>query len=369
MALVRSRTRDSPHNRHMSAREGAPARPAHPRSPLGVLLVLAGVCVAAFLLHVGSGSADPGAYFRWRLSPGEVLAELFRGQLTPGLSQDNLIVWQIRLPRALACLLVGGLLGSVGSAFQALFKNPLADPYIVGVSSGAAVGGALALVLGIAGWAGGLGLMLACFVCGLGALGLVFGLARSRGALDVQRLLLAGVVIGSMLSAVLSMVLLASGLDTNQVLRWLLGSATPMYWNRITALALAFVVGGAVLLAQTKRLNALAMGEEAARRLGVNTRVLVPTVLAVGTAMTAVTVGSVGIIGFLGLVAPHIARRIVGVDWRWSLLASALCGMALLVLSDIAAQRLIPGAELQLGIITALLGAPFLLVLLRRSPE
>jgi iron complex transport system permease protein len=113
----------------------------------------------------------------------------------------------------------------------------------------------------------------------------------------------------------------------------------------------------------------MAMGEDAARRLGVNVGLIKPTVLVAGAAMTAVAVGSVGIIGFLGLVAPHISRRLVGVDWRWSLFGSAFVGMTLLLLSDVAAQRIVPGAELPVGVITALVGAPFLLVLLRRSAE
>jgi iron complex transport system permease protein len=324
-----------------------------------ILCILALVGIVALLIHIGLGSTV-------RIAPWDVFKEILRGD-TGGDDPINSIVWRLRLPRAIGCLLIGGLLGMVGSAFQALFRNPLAEPYIVGVSSGSAVGGALAMVTGFAGVLGGMGIMLASFVTGLMSLAIVFVIASRRGVVQVQTLLLAGVVIGAMLSSVLSLVLLAAGQDTNQVLRWLLGSTTPMYWNRIVAMAVVFVLGGWVLIRQTKRLNAFAVSEETAQRLGVDTSLLKSVVLIAGTAMTAVAVGSAGIIGFLGLVAPHISRRIVGVDWRWSLPGSAFLGSSLLLFADIIAQQIRPGIEMPVGIVTAVLGAPFLLVLIRRK--
>ena len=317
------------------------------------------VSALVFLVHVGLGST-------LFISPLRVLKEVLRGD-TGGSDVLNNVVWRVRLPRALGCVLVGGLLGTVGSAFQALFRNPLAEPYIVGVSSGAAVGGALAYVLGFAGAFGGMGMMGAAFVTGLLSIALVFAMASRRGVVQVQTLLLAGVVVGALLSAVLSLILLAAGQDTNQVLRWLLGSTTPMFWNRIAAMAVVMAVGGAVMLLQTKSLNAFAISEETAQRLGVDTSTLKSLVLVTGTAMTAAAVGSTGIIGFLGLVAPHISRRLLGVDWRWSLPGSAILGAGLLLAADIVAQRALPNTELPVGVVTALLGAPFLLVLLRRK--
>ena len=321
-------------------------------------MLLGLVSLLAFLVHVGLGST-------LFISPVKVLHELLRGD-SGGSDTLNNVVWRVRLPRALGCVLVGGLLGTVGSAFQALFRNPLAEPYIVGVSSGAAVGGALAFVLGFSGALGGMGIMGAAFVTGLLSLALVFAMASRRGVVQVQTLLLSGVVVGALLSAVLSLILLAAGQDTNQVLRWLLGSTTPMFWNRIAAMSAVMLVGGVVMLLQTKSLNAFAISEETAQRLGVDTSALKSVVLVTGTAMTAAAVGSAGIIGFLGLVAPHIARRLLGVDWRWSLPGSAVLGAGLLLAADVVAQRAIPNTELPVGVVTALLGAPFLLVLLRR---
>lgn len=330
------------------------------------MAALSGIALAALVLHIAIGSGNSGQPFLFRMSPFEVIRHLLSG---PGGVEDphHFIVWQLRLPRALACLLVGGLLGSVGSAFQALFRNPLAEPYIVGVSSGSAAGGALALVLGLGGWASGLGVMAFAFLGGAGSLALVLALAGRRGRTDVQTLLLAGVVIGAMLASVLSLILYAAGMDSNQILRWMLGSTTPMHWNRVAVLAGVLLIGLTVLIPQGKRLNALAVSDETAQRLGVDIRKLKATVLAIGTGMTAAAVGSVGIIGFLGLVAPHIARRVLGVDWRLSMAGAGAVGATLLLFADVLAQRLLPGGEIPVGVVTAILGAPFLLALMRRQ--
>lgn len=325
--------------------------------------MLAAIVLAAALLHVFLGSSSSSRPFQLNLH----FADVLKGLLAGPNSDDSvsLMIWQLRVPRMLACVLVGGILGAVGSAFQALFRNPLADPYIVGASSGAAVGGALAILLGIASWAMGFGTLILTFMSGFGALFAVIGLARVRGVIDTQRLLLAGVVIGTFLSSVVAMLLLLAGKDSNQVLRWLLGSVTPMFWPSILPLAIALIVGVIVLTLLGRRLNVLATGEETAHLLGINVHRLRATVLCVGTAMTAVAVGTVGIVGFLGLVAPHIARKWIGVDWRVSLPGASMVGMALLTIADSAAQWLIPGAEIPVGVVTAIFGSPILLMMLR----
>ena len=321
------------------------------------LAAFALVVVAVLVLHIGVGSSA-------NLSPVTVLRELFAG---PGGDGNNLIVWQLRLPRAMACVLVGAMLGLAGSSFQALFRNPLADPFIVGVSSGAAVGGSLALVLGLDALLGSLARPMLGFVSGVLALMLVIALARRHGVVDVQSLLLPGAVTGSLLAAVQSLVLLMAGQDTNHVLRWLMGAMHPMLWPLVGLMAVTLVLCGPILAIEARRLNALAIGDDAARRLGVDVRRLRNIVLGTGTVMVAVCVGSVGIIGFLGLAAPHIARRVLGVDWRASMLGSLFVGAALLLVADGLAQRLPPGGELPVGVMTAVLGAPFLLTLLKRQ--
>jgi iron complex transport system permease protein len=317
--------------------------------PLAAVLLIA--------LYVGCGATSI-------LSPAEVVRDLLRG---PG--PDTVIVWQIRLPRMCVAGLAGLALGAVGAAFQALLRNPLADPYVVGVSSGAALGGAVTVALGLA----SLWMIPAGLAGGLATLGLVALLARRRGTLDRERLLLAGVTVSALLSALLSAVLLLAGQDTNRVLGFLLGHTNDADWPRAAALAPFALLGTPLLAAEGRRLNALAMGEGAAARLGVDVRSVTRRLLLVGTAMTAATVGAVGIVGFVGLVAPHLARRTGGVDWRASLPLSAVYGLLLMLAADLLAQRLLPaltgqaGMELNVGIAAALLGAPALLASLRRE--
>lgn len=319
-------------------------------------LLLAGA--AAFVaLYLCVGSTE------W-ITPGRLAQELVRGD-DGGATMENLILWRLRLPRCLAALLVGSLLGAVGAAFQALFRNPLAEPYVIGVSGGAAVGGTLALILGIEAVAFGLATPALAFAGGMAALGLVLMLGTRRGVVQIPTLLLAGVVVGAMLSSLVSVMLLAAGQDTGRVLRWLLGSTTPMSWSRIAVLLIVLVIGFALLWSHTRRLNAYAVSEEGAQQLGVDVANLKWSILVVGTAMAATAVGAVGIIPFLGLVAPHLARRIMGADLRRSLLAAAAAGAGLLVASDLIAQRAVPGVELPIGAVTAILGAPALVAVLR----
>jgi iron complex transport system permease protein len=204
------------------------------------------------------------------------------------------------------------------------------------------------------------------------ALSFVYALSRRRGVIDVDRLILAGTVTGSLLSSVLTLVLLGAGKDTNIVLQRLLGDMTVADWRMDGLLLIALAIGFPVLMLQSRRLNALALGGDTARRLGVDPVALTRIVLLTGGFMTAATVGTVGIVGFLGLVAPHLARRLLGVDWRWSLPGSVLIGSVVLVFADLIAQRALPallgrtGLELPVGAVTSLLGAPTLLALLRK---
>lgn len=321
------------------------------------------------MLHLGLGSTN-------FVSPWGVVKELFRGRIAD--DRVNAVVWAVRMPKALYCVLAGGILGVVGSAFQAIFRNPLADPYTVGVSSGAAVGGVLAQMIGLDVALAGLGTPLLGFAGGMLSLLLVYALARQRTALDVTHLLLAGVVVGALLSAILSILILMSGEDSLRLMSWLLGSTSPQLWERVWLMAIVLVVGFVILMRQSRRLNAFAIGEQTAARLGVDPHRLKWTTLIVGTAMAAVAVGSVGAVAFLGLVAPHIARRILGVDWRWSMPGSLVAGAGLMLLADVLSQRALPElgflltgkhmvlTELPIGAVTALLGAPSLLILLRK---
>jgi iron complex transport system permease protein len=313
----------------------------------GILLLL------GFLAHVGLGSSNS-------ISVSELITELLKGP-----QEGSVIVWQFRIPRAIQCVLTGAILGTTGSVFQSLFRNPLAEPYIVGTASGAAVGGALVTAFGYSAFAFGLAMPVAGFFSGLLSLWVVMRLATRRGTLETPTLLLAGVVAATLLSSLLSLIILASGRDQGIVLRWMLGSESEAFWSTIAALTITFVLGFVLLYRLSRKLNALSLGEETARTVGVDLVRTRNSVLGIGTAMTAVLVGAVGIIGFVGLVAPHIARKLGGVDLRVSLPLSSLFGSLIVLFADAIAQRGGQGAGYPVGIVTAMIGAPVLLWLLK----
>ncbi len=331
-----------------------------PKQAKPLFFLLVGLTLLLLVAHVGIGSY---AWYR----PWETLVEIFRG---PGHQEDaNTIIWQVRLPRAVVCLGIGASLGLVGSAFQALLRNPLADPFVMGASSGAAIGGVIASLLGF----GLVGMTAGGFVTGIATLGLVFILATRRGVVETQSLLLSGIVIGTLFSSLLSVVLWASGSDASRILNWLVGNLSRTLWEQTYVLGVGLLICFPLLFLTARQLNAYALGETTASRLGVNVRRLRWTILAAGTALTSICVGIAGIIAFVGLAAPHMARTLVGVDWRRSMPASALCGASLLLISDLIAQRgltmfgYMSVMNLPVGLVTSLLGAPSLLFLLRNS--
>ncbi len=323
------------------------------------------VLILAFILHIWLGASD-------KITIVDVVREILRGRGKD--DSANAIVWNLRLPRAVEAALVGAILGVAGSALQTLFRNQLAEPYIVGSSSGAAIGAALIMVFAVdQNWADRVPLFsiiwampVAGFITGMISLSLVMRLAKRRGVVETPTLLLAGVVVSTMLSSLLSFTLLASNRDQRIVLRWILGSFDEAFWSSIGLMALVFAISYVVLYRSTQKLNAMSLGEEGALALGVHPVALRRVVLVCVTAMTSVTVGAVGIIGFVGLVAPHIARRLVGSDLRSTLPLSAVLGSLLMLAADSIAQRGMQGAGFPVGIVTAIVGAPMLLILLKR---
>jgi iron complex transport system permease protein len=327
------------------------------RHTISPRLVQAILLVALFIVAVLAISWHSGA-----ISTSEAVRALFAG---PNETPLSAIVWQVRLPRLLGTACVGAMLAAVGSAYQALFRNPLAEPYVIGISSGAALGGVLALLTGVLSFAGALALPLAGFLGAWVSLLLVMAFA-GRGKTDSAHLILVGVATGTFLGAGVSLALAWAGRDSNDILRWLLGDTSTLVWPKVyvlLAIVVVTVLGFRPLLLQ---LNALALGDESARRLGVDTGRLRSLILVLGAAVTGTAVGTVGIIGFVGLVAPHLARLWVGVDWRRSFPVSVWMGALLLVISDIGAQRLLYPREVPLGVITAVIGGPVLLWMLSR---
>ncbi|GBC92579.1 Hemin transport system permease protein HmuU [bacterium HR15] len=293
-------------------------------------------------------------------------AQLFR--LLFGISTDitlHTILWELRLPRVLLALLVGGALGMTGAAFQGLLRNPLTDPYVVGVSSGAAVGAALAYLLGwhLKGY--GLGVSLLAFVSGLGVLSMVITLSRTNGQLHLTSFLLMGVAVSVSLWGVVTLLLLLAGEDMARVLYWLLGGLLNADWQRVMGATPLMVLGGIALMTQARGLNLYAIDEEIALHLGVPVERLKWTVLLAGALMTAAAVAVAGIIGFVGWLVPHLLRRLAGGDHRVLLPLSALGGGLLLLWADTVARTLTRPAELPVGVITALIGTPLFIWVLR----
>jgi iron complex transport system permease protein len=302
------------------------------------------------------------------LAPGEVLAALAQGLgLADGAVEPRTatVVWHLRLPRVLAGALVGAALAAAGAAYQALFRNPLASPDLLGVSSGAALGAASAIVLGLP-------LLLVqgfAFAGGIGAVAIVVGVAAAtRGHDPVLTLVLAGVAIGALLGAGVALLKVLAD-PYNQlpaITFWLLGSLTGAAPGDLRAALPPVAAALAVLWLLRWRINVLSLGEDEARALGVDPARIRLAVVAVATLCTAAAVAIAGIVGWIGLLVPHAARLAVGPDFRRLLPVATLGGAAFLVLADSFARGIAP-IEVPLGVVTAVAGAPFFLWLLSRA--
>ncbi|MFF3129419.1 FecCD family ABC transporter permease [Streptomyces sp. NPDC057908] len=317
--------------------------------------------LAALTAAVACGSTS--------IPPGEVWSVVWRrlsGE-TPRPGTDDLIVWQLRVPRALLAALVGAGLGLVGTAVQALVRNPLADPYLLGISNGASLGAVAAIVLGL-GAGGALGLSGAAFAGALATFALVWAVARRGGGFAPLRLVLAGVAIGQFLSGFTSYLVLRAGDEqqTHSVLFWLMGSLSGANWELLAVPAVAVVAAGFWLQARARGLNALLMGDETAAGVGIDVTRLRRELFTVTSVLTGVLVAVSGAIAFVALMVPHVCRLVIGGDHRRLLPISALFGALLLVVVDIVCRTAMDTQELPVGVVTSLIGAPTLLYLLDR---
>ena len=281
-----------------------------------------------------------------------------------GDTQLTYVVRALRLPRVVMASLVGVGLGMSGAALQGTMRNPLAEPYLLGVSGGAAVGAVLAQAAGVAGGV----LPLAAFVGAIAAVLAAFVVAHAAGARgDPRVLLMAGVVVGAFANAAIMVVLANAEPNTvRNALWWMMGSVGEATWPQIAILLGYIVVGGGALVALGREVDVLALGEEAAAGLGLNVDTAIRRVFLVASLLAAATVAAAGLVGFVGLVVPHIARAFGLRKHRPLLLASALVGATLVVSADLLGRVLRPPAELPLGAVTALVGVPFFLAKLRR---
>ena len=324
--------------------------------PITWAAVLGLAVVLVFLLSILVGEAD--------LTPGQVFAAL----LGEGDINDRRIVVGLRAPRAVMAILVGGGLSLSGAVFQALLRNPLAEPYILGISGGAATGAVLALTLGLAAslsWA----LPAAAFAGALVAIFLVLRVAATADdRVDVRVLLLAGVVVGAFFTACMAFVLSISDARTvRSAVLWMMGSLVGSDWRTVWMVTLYSIPAVIALVGLARPLNLLAIGEETAGYLGADVERVKRIAYVLASLLTAAGVAATGVIGFVGLIVPHSIRLLVGADYRVLLPLAFLAGAVFLMLADIVARTVLPPTEVPIGVITAFVGVPLFLLLLRRS--
>jgi iron complex transport system permease protein len=318
--------------------------------PISLLILLSLLLIMISVLSIAVGSVHVSLMELWQLMLGQ------------GDPMQRAVVLELRLPRVLSALAVGGMLALAGAQLQVLLGNPLADPYILGISGGAAVMALLAIVFGL----GGLAIGGSAFVGALLSMLLVFGLAHGKGSWSPTRLLLTGVVIAAGWGALISFLLsVAPQQHLRSMLFWLMGdlqhSASP--WGGL----LVLVIGLALSLPLARSLNLLARGEMQAASLGVNVKRLRLQLYLLASLLTATAVTIGGSIGFVGLITPHLMRLLIGSDHRLLLPAASLAGATLLVLADTLARTVLAPQQLPVGVLTAMLGVPVFLFLLQRN--
>lgn len=277
------------------------------------------------------------------------------------------IVYNVRMPRIILAALVGGALAGVGTTFQGLFKNPMADPYVIGISSGAALGAAIAIVTGLGRVWGVWALPMMAFVGALVTTVLVYQLARVGNKLPVFNLLLAGVALSSFMTAILSFIMILHSQELAQIIHWTLGSFSGKEWTQVKITAPVILLGIMILWFFARELNAMLFGEDTAKHLGVDAEKIKLMILIVAALTVASGVAVSGTIGFVGLIVPHAMRLLIGPDHRFLLPCAVLVGAAFLVATDTFARIALAPTEIPVGIITAIFGGPFFIYLLRKK--
>lgn len=295
----------------------------------------------------------------------------------PGMDQLIPVTWddasaqimmKVRFPRVLLALLVGAALGVAGTAFQGVLRNPLADPYTLGVSSGASVGAAFLIYFGLQySLFGEWTIPVVAFATGVATLMAVIRLASEQGKIPIETLILSGVVMQAFLGSIVSFLVAMTNQTINEILFWVMGSLAMRGWSYTLVLAPYLAVGILILIAYARPLNLLALGERQASHLGLHVERTKWVVLLTATMITAAAVSVSGVIGFVGLVVPHLLRLIVGPDYRYLIPLSAIGGAIYVVWADTIARTAFAPTEIPLGVVTAFLGAPFFAYLLMRN--
>jgi iron complex transport system permease protein len=327
-----------------------------------VLLACTALLLVSMVVGVAVGSVP--------LSPGavlQVIADHLAGH--PRDTVADAIVWEIRLPRVLLAALVGATLATAGTVVQVLVRNALADPYLLGVSSGASVGATAVLLFGAFASLGAWAISAGSVLGALGAMGAVFLVSRQRRALSPTQLILCGVVLSALFESVTSFLIFRGNPQATQaVLFWLLGSFGLATWQQLPVPGVVLVAAMLYLLSQARALNAMALGAGPAAALGVDVHRMRRDLFIATSLMAGVAVAVSGVIGFVGLVVPHIVRLMVGSEHRRVLPAGMLFGASFMVLGDLLARVIVAPQEMPIGVITSFIGAPMLITLIRRRP-
>lgn len=282
-------------------------------------------------------------------------------------SADKYILYNIRLPRVLMCIVAGATLAVCGGAYQAVFKNPLSDPYILGVSSGASLGASFAIVLGLDALI--IGVPLIAFVFALLTVALIMKLSRVGNRMHTTTLILAGISFNFLFSAIISLIMFIDREDMHKIYFWTMGSLSGIKYSDVIIVAFFTVFGYIMLRMLAKRMNALLLGDISAQSIGIDVEKTKKNILIVSTLMTSAVVSYCGVIGFVGLIVPHIIRLIVGGDNRKILPYSVFGGIIFMLLADILARTLASPNELPIGTITSIVGAPFFIYLLYNAKQ
>ncbi|MFJ2753104.1 iron chelate uptake ABC transporter family permease subunit [Streptomyces sp. NPDC087297] len=344
--------------------EPTPTPTPRKRSRRPVLLTTA---LVAALLFLALLSAGVGAY---DIPLGDVLASVQHHLGLGGAPLDRVgesVLWNVRLPRVVLALLVGASLGCAGALMQGVFGNPLAEPGVIGISAGAAVGAVAAISLGLS-FFGNWTITVCAFVAGLITVGSVYFLSRNGGKTEVVTLILTGIAVNAFAGALIGLfVFFADSGQVNQITFWQLGSLAQATWPKVLAVLPCALAGLLVAPLYSRRLDLLALGERPARHLGIDVERLRLALILVVALLTAAAVAVAGVITFIGLLVPHLLRMANGPGHRFLVPGSALAGALVLVAGDLAARTLAQPAELPLGVLTALLGSPFFFWLLRRT--
>ncbi len=321
-----------------------------------IIFILVLLLILAIITNTAIGSTSISPFITAKI----LLARYFFIESTWTSSQE-IIITNIRLPRVLLGGFVGAALSTAGCAMQGLLKNPMADPYIIGMSSGAALGASLAFMLLMP-------VQIVAFIMAIITIFIVYNISVIGGKVPVNTLLLAGIAVGSFLAAITSLIIFLAQ-SPHQIIFWLMGGLWTANWDKVKITAILVTIGIVMLYRYSWKLNVMLLGEEEAQNLGVNVEHVKKYILVFSALITAAAVSVSGIIGFVGLIIPHIMRILVGPDHRILFPASTLMGAIFLILTDTFARTIMDSVELPVGVVTAMFGAPFFIYLLRKRRD